>query len=96
MNNYIDVVLVEPLEDTEERIICQAPAFSHLKAGETVVINGTDIFEESVAQVISSHTFSENSEELDFLCASCGVSELPRLKSKIVYRFFDYEGVDDE
>ena len=93
MSNYIDVVLVTPLEDRAALEICKAPAWSHLQNGDTVIVNATEECGEYVAQVILSHTFDEDSAEFDFLCACCGHiigKELPRLKCKVIHREFEY------
>ena len=96
MGNYIDVVLVAPLEDREERIICKCPAFSSLKPGDTVILAESFESAECVCEVLAKHTFDIKSDELRFVLQICDVDGLPKLKSRIVYKNFEYEGADDE
>lgn len=88
MANYVDVVAVK-FDDEGQVYLYRAPKFSHLKPG-TDVLTEDDV----VCEVVSTMTCEANGEDLEFVMAVAGITELPKLKA-VFYRS-DLEYGDDE
>ena len=90
MRDYIDLVLCETCNGKKE--VYQAPRFTHLRAGEMVIVE--DGQGEEMTNVLASLSIStEESEELTFIEKALDISidELNRVKSRVVFKAFDYE-----
>lgn len=90
MRDYIDLVLCETCNGKRE--VFRAPAFSHLKNGEMVIVE-TDKGEEMTNVVISLCIGLDETENLAFIkeALQFEVDELEKVKSKVVFRTLDYK-----
>ena len=97
MGNYIDLVLCETCNGKKE--LFQAPAFSHFKNGEMVIVETES--GDGMTNVVSSLCLRfDEQEECDFIKAALNVSgsfdELDRIKSRVVFRKFEYEEEEEQ
>lgn len=83
--NFIDLVVCK-----NQHHVFQAPAFSQLKEGDTVVVENTN--SDEVATVERIYTIRESGEELDFILAASGTNlPLKKILKKMDYKEFIYE-----
>ena len=91
MRDYIDLVLCDTC--TGKRDVYQAPRFTHLNRGDMVIVESGE--GEEMTNVVASISINlEESEELNFIKAALGITEieeLNRIKSKVVFRALDYK-----
>ena len=87
---YIDLVLVrQPM--VKNPLLRYAPAFSHLKKGDEVMIE-TDHGNEQNAQVISSYTISPHDDEYRFILDAVQEREpLLKVTAHIILYKFDFK-----
>lgn len=87
MREYIDLVLCETCNGKRE--LLQAPAWTHLKAGDMVVASCGD--GEVMMNVVSSICIGTDTEEFEFILEMANSVELEKIKSKIIIRELNYE-----
>lgn len=91
---YIDLVLCKVEGETKAELF-QAPRFSHLKAGDDVLVDTA--YGEKHAKVINSMSVDPEYEEHRFILDATGATEpLKRVLSQIRYKAFTYEEENDE
>ena len=83
--NYIDLVVLK-----DAPMLCQAPAFSNLKAGDTVVVKTPDCFMTRTVERV--YTAKKKGDDLDFILSASGQElPLPKVLKKVIYKDFEYE-----
>lgn len=85
---YIDLVIVKPMNTEESPFNCgmvfQAPAWSRLKRGDTVIVEGD---EDNKWIVDSCITISKKAEEFDFIFKATGSKNpLMRVLYKVTFK----------
>ena len=90
MNNYVDLVLCETT--SRKREVFLAPKWSHLESGDMVVTESET--GNGMTNVVASMTVDTTDDEMvNFLEMALifKFKELNRVKSRVVFRAFDYK-----
>ena len=89
MSKFVDLVLVRHTEN-ERTFLFQAPAFSHLKKGERVLVSTMTGSAEGT--VVASETFDDGSDAFAFIVQATGAYlPLRRVMQRISYTDLSYE-----
>lgn len=94
MSDYIDLVLCKHAS-LDRLVPFEAPAWSNLKKGDSVKVEG-GIMGHRVVEVVKTLTIEKKSEELDFILTLIDPPmPLRKIKSKLIYQDFEYEEETD-
>lgn len=94
MSEYIDLVVCKHYGN-DTPFLFQAPAWSHLKEGDRVVVDTRK--GEHEATVVFSDCVDVESDEMNLaICASNATLPLRKVLKKVVYREFEYKEDEDE
>lgn len=89
-SDYIDLVIVLALQCG--KVLCCAPGFSGLQAGDDVRCEAY-----SSGKVVAVITVGTKSEVYDFLLKAYGSKyPIPKITSKVVYEAFSYDEQEDD
>lgn len=88
-NEYIDLVVCKH-DNNPKSFIFRAPAWSHLKKGDLVIVETQKGEKEAIVE--RSYTTNRSSEELDFILISSGATiPLKKVLKKVTYKKLIYE-----
>lgn len=88
---FIDLVSVADADGTIR--VVQAPAWSHLRRGERVMVEET----EHPSEVLTSMTVNTDNEMLDFIRQSCSMDNPPKRVTQILrYENVVYKDEEDD
>jgi hypothetical protein len=99
MSDYLDLVAVRLAHGNKNIMLCEAPAWTHLRPGDSVTVRLGDHRPRAI--VVDSITTNPKHDEYLFnLKVACVKEPLPRIDSKVEYEAMVYEdeekkGVDN-
>lgn len=92
MVKFIDIVLVQ--HDDYDTYTYEAPAFSGLKTGDKVIVDGEFTYNTGTVKAIC--TINPESDEYAFIMALEGAEKLKRVMAKVEYTDFVYPEESNE
>lgn len=89
MSDYLDLVAVRLAHGNKNIFLCEAPAWTHLRPGDSVTVRLGDHRPRAI--VVDSITTNPKHDEYLFNLKVTGSKEpLPRIDSKVEYDLMDY------
>ena len=90
MAEYTDYVLC--MNDGRKRpFLAIAPAFTHLKEGDVVIID-TESGGQVCANVVASESLADGDSMIDYIIKATGTDELCRISSIMILKELNWEG----